>query len=378
MTTVEYDHVTKQFDSGDQEVVAVDDLSLDVEDGEFLVLVGPSGCGKSTTLRLLAGLETISDGEIRIKGDVMNDKKPKDRDIAMVFQNYALYPNKTVRENMSFGLEMTTNLTSDEIESRVQETASMLDINELLSRKPAALSGGQKQRVALGRAIVREPTVFLMDEPLSNLDAKLRTDMRAELQQLHEAIGVATVYVTHDQTEAMTMGDRIAILNDGELQQLATPLECYHEPANEFVASFIGSPSMNFLSLSYETNTGMGTSGSITYRFTNEQREELGEQTSVRLGIRPEDVEIATEEGPDTVEAVVRVLEPMGKESIVHFDVAGESMTASVPAEYNFESGDRVRLKLPRDRIHTFDTDGGATIFNRTRTTDEVPASARL
>jgi len=375
---VVYDGVTKTFDSDGGEVVAVEDLNIQVQDGEFLVLVGPSGCGKSTTLRLLAGLETITDGEVRVGGEVVNEAKPKDRDIAMVFQNYALYPHKTVSENMRFGLEMTSDLPDDEIDARVNETAEMLSITELLDRRPDALSGGQKQRVALGRAIVREPEVFLMDEPLSNLDAKLRTEMRTELQQLHEQLGVATVYVTHDQTEAMTMGDRIAVLNGGALQQLGTPLECYHQPANQFVAGFIGSPSMNFIELEYNPQTGVGRRGEITYEVSAEQSSQLGERGRVTLGIRPEDIELATEAGPATVVASVDVVEPMGRENLLHVSIAGDEAVASVSGEYDISIGQEIRLRFPRDRIHMFDSDTGETIFNRAMQTEQLPAGVTL
>ena len=375
---VEYDGVTKTFDSGEGDVVAVEDLNIQVRDGEFLVLVGPSGCGKSTTLRLLAGLETITDGEVRVDGTVVNEAKPKDRDIAMVFQNYALYPHKTVAENMRFGLEMTSSLPDDEIDARVNETAEMLSITELLDRRPDALSGGQKQRVALGRAIVREPEVFLMDEPLSNLDAKLRTEMRTELQQLHEQLGVATVYVTHDQTEAMTMGDRIAVLNEGSLQQLGTPLECYHEPANQFVAGFIGSPSMNFLELEYNPQTGVGRRGEITYEVTDEQSAQLGDRGRVTLGIRPEDIELATDPGPATVVVSVDVVEPMGRENLLHVSVEDRDVVASVSGEYDISIGQDIRLRFPRDRIHMFDSDSGETIFNRAMETKRLPEGATL
>ncbi|MFC4357665.1 ABC transporter ATP-binding protein [Halobium salinum] len=380
MATVEYDEVTKVFEEGGEPVVAVEDLNIAVEAEEFLVLVGPSGCGKSTTLRLLAGLETVTDGEVRIGSEVVNDQKPKDRDIAMVFQNYALYPHKTVEENMSFGLEMTTSLSDEEIHGRVHDAAEMLGIEELLDRQPKALSGGQKQRVALGRAIVREPEVFLMDEPLSNLDAKLRTDMRTELQELHERLGVATVYVTHDQTEAMTMGDRIAVLNDGELQQLGTPLECYHRPANRFVAGFIGSPSMNFLSLSFDATAGVGSTGGIDYHFTDEQAERIRTSGAgaVTLGIRPEDIELAEAEGPDTVRAAVRVVEPMGKESYLYLDVSGTEVTASVPGDYGIDVGDQLRLRFPRDRVHAFDAETGETVFNRSRGESSLPDGVQL
>ena len=381
MSGAVYDNVTKVFDDGDSGIVAVDNLSLEVQEGEFLVLVGPSGCGKSTTLRLLAGLETISAGEIRIDDEVVNDKKPKDRDIAMVFQNYALYPQKTVRENMEFGLRMTTDLDASVVTTRVEETAEMLDIGELLDRKPNALSGGQKQRVALGRAIVREPTVFLMDEPLSNLDAKLRTEMRAELQKLHEQLEVATLYVTHDQTEAMTMGDRIAILDGGELQQVGTPLECYHQPANRFVAGFIGDPSMNFFELQYDQATGTATDGTISYSFSEDQQSRIERSIAggrLILGIRPEDITIAEEPDSTTVESTVQVVEPMGKESLLHLGADDRSFLASVSGEYLVDEGNALRVRFPRSKVHVFDPEDGDAIFNRDRAGDDIPSSALL
>ena len=382
MAHATYENVTKRFDTGTESVVAVDDLSIAIEDGEFLVLVGPSGCGKSTTLRLLAGLETVTEGTVTIGDEDVTDEKPKDRDIAMVFQNYALYPHMSVEENMSFGLQMTTELPAEEIDDRVTNAAEMLGISDLLERLPSALSGGQKQRVALGRAIVREPAVFLMDEPLSNLDAKLRTQMRTELQQLQNQLDVATVYVTHDQTEAMTMGDRIAVLNDGELQQLGTPLECYHEPANTFVAGFIGSPSMNFLDLSFNPEHGTGTDDAIEYEFTDEQTQHIRDaavptRDTITLGVRPEDITIAGDRGPETIEATVDVVEPMGKESVLHLSAGPHSLTSLIPGEYDVDAGQSVRLKLPHDRIHVFDADGDV-IFNRARKTESLPSGALL
>ncbi|MGM0449013.1 MAG: ABC transporter ATP-binding protein, partial [Methanobacteriota archaeon] len=285
MARLELDSVTKRFGEGDGSVLAVDDVDVDIADGEFLVLVGPSGCGKSTTLRMIAGLESITDGEIRLDGRRMNERGPAERDIAMVFQSYALYPHMTVRENMRFGLEESTDLDGDEMDRRVEDTAALLDITELLDRKPGALSGGQRQRVALGRAIVREPKAFLMDEPLSNLDAKLRSEMRTELQQLQANLDTTTVYVTHDQTEAMTMGDRIAILDAGELQQVATPLEAYHRPANRFVAGFIGEPSMNFVDCDVEGDTLVAEG--FRYPLAEAAADAVAESASVTLGIRP-------------------------------------------------------------------------------------------
>ncbi|GGN95715.1 MULTISPECIES: ABC transporter ATP-binding protein [Haloarcula] len=365
--------VKKRFESDGNDVVAVDELSLDIEDGEFLVLVGPSGCGKSTTLRLIAGLETISDGEIKIGDDVVNDVKPKDRDIAMVFQNYALYPQRTVRGNMSFGLKMSTDLPDEKITERVEDAAELLSITDLLDRRPKALSGGQQQRVALGRAIVRDPELFLMDEPLSNLDAKLRTQMRTELQELHQQLGAATVYVTHDQTEAMTMGDRIAVLDDGQLQQIGTPMECYYEPANQFVAGFIGSPSMNFIE-------GVFVDGLIhldlfRYPLTDEQRAaiESEDSNSVTVGIRPEDIELTDEDGPRTVEMDVNVVEPMGSMNLLHLERSGVEITASVTGEHIVDESDCVRVRFPADRIHAFDRQTGAAVFNRERSADRPP-----
>ncbi|HET7325381.1 MAG TPA: sn-glycerol-3-phosphate ABC transporter ATP-binding protein UgpC [Halococcus sp.] len=366
--------VTKRFESGGDSVVAVDDVSIDIEDGEFIVLVGPSGCGKSTTLRLIAGLETVSDGEVHIGERVVNDVKPKDRDIAMVFQNYALYPQRTVRGNMSFGLRMTTDLSKGEIDERVEEAAEMLSITDLLNRKPAALSGGQQQRVALGRAIVRDPQVFLMDEPLSNLDAKLRTQMRTELQELHQQLGTATVYVTHDQTEAMTMGDRIAVLNHGELQQVGTPLECYYDPANRFVAGFIGSPSMNFLNGEF---TGDAIDmGAFTYPLTDEQRAAVEADSSgdeIVFGVRPEDIELTDQDGPRTVEMRVSVVEPMGSENVLHLERENVEMTATVTGDHVVGGGDTVRVRFPSDRIHAFDWGSGNTLFNRERSEEAPP-----
>ncbi|HLO36541.1 MAG TPA: ATP-binding cassette domain-containing protein, partial [Candidatus Deferrimicrobium sp.] len=252
MSTVTFEHVTKRY--GD--VIAVNDLTLAINDGEFMVLVGPSGCGKTTSLRMIAGLEEISNGDLKIGDRIVNDVPPKDRDIAMVFQSYALYPHMTVRDNMAFGLKLR-KLPKADIEKRVNEAAGILSLEKLLDRKPKELSGGQRQRVALGRAIVREPSVFLMDEPLSNLDAKLRVQTRAEIARLHQRMGTTFVYVTHDQVEAMTMGTRIAVMSDGLLQQVGTPQSLYDQPANRFVAGFIGSPSMNFLDVTFESSGGL-------------------------------------------------------------------------------------------------------------------------
>ncbi|ELZ49102.1 ABC transporter [Halorubrum distributum JCM 9100] len=370
MATLELDSITKTFQDGDEEIVAVDDVSMSIDDGEFLVVVGPSGCGKSTTLRMVAGLETITAGTLSIDDRVVNDVKSQDRDIAMVFQSYALYPHMSVRQNMSFGLEESTDLPDDEINRMVSETGEMLGISNLLDRKPSDLSGGQQQRVALGRAIVRDPEVFLMDEPLSNLDAKLRAEMRTELQRLQNDLGVTTVYVTHDQTEAMTMGDRIAILDGGELQQVATPLECYHEPANQFVASFLGEPSMNFFDVTLEGNRLVGDA--FEYPIREDVRADLGDATDLVLGIRPEAVELVDKAGDHEFETTVDVVEPMGDENTVylHFDPDADpenasALVATIDGFNRVSEGDTVTARIPEDAIHLFDRRTGEALHNR-------------
>ncbi|WP_418282684.1 ABC transporter ATP-binding protein [Halorubrum sp. DTA98] len=390
MARLELDSVTKRFGEGDGSVLAVDDVSVDIADGEFLVLVGPSGCGKSTTLRMVAGLETITDGEIRLAGERINEQGPAERDIAMVFQSYALYPHMTVRENMRFGLEESTDLSDAEMDDRVESTASMLDITELLDRKPGALSGGQRQRVALGRAIVREPEAFLMDEPLSNLDAKLRSQMRTELQQLQNDLDTTTVYVTHDQTEAMTMGDRIAILDAGELQQVATPLEAYHRPANRFVAGFIGEPSMNFLDCASED--GVLVDGEFRYPLSGDAADSIGDVgatadgADVTFGIRPEDVVVREtgdgEAGAGSVDdahafaATVEVVEPMGDENVVHLALdAGPKLVATVNGLRRITDESRVEVGLPASAIHLFDRASGDAVHNRSLADAELDAN---
>ena len=370
MATLELDSITKTFQDGDEEIVAVDDVSLSIDDGEFLVVVGPSGCGKSTTLRMIAGLETITAGTLSIDDRVVNDVKSQNRDIAMVFQSYALYPHMSVRQNMSFGLEESTDLPDDEINRMVSETGELLGISNLLDRKPSDLSGGQQQRVALGRAIVRDPEVFLMDEPLSNLDAKLRAEMRTELQRLQNDLGVTTVYVTHDQTEAMTMGDRIAILDGGELQQIATPLECYHEPANQFVASFLGEPSMNFFDVTFEGDRLVGDA--FDYPIDESIRSDLGSATDLVLGIRPEAVQLVDAGGAHEFETTVDVVEPMGDENTVylHFDPDADpdhaaTLVATIDGFNRVSEGDSVIARIPEDAIHLFDRRTGEALHNR-------------
>ncbi len=370
MGKLDIHHLRKVFQDDEQEIVAVDDLNIDVGDGEFLILVGPSGCGKSTTLRCVAGLETASGGEILLDDQPITNQPPTERDIAMVFQNYALYPHMTARENMAFGLKMSTDLPKDEIATRVSETAEMMGIEDLLDKKPGELSGGQQQRVALGRAIVREPEVFLMDEPLSNLDAKLRTTMRTELQNLQQELNITTIYVTHDQTEAMTMGDRIAILNDGELQQLGTPLECYYQPANRFVAGFIGSPSMNFFDVEYVE--GVLEHDAFRYELSEATQADVrGYEGPITMGIRPENVELAGP-GDDVITAPVSVTEPMGDITYVYVEIGGQQCTVTVNGEQLIHAGSEIEVTFPEDRLHLFDADTGETIKNRSASFEAI------
>ena len=356
MATVTFDHVTKRY--GD--VVAVRDLSLEIQDGEFMVLVGPSGCGKTTSLRMVAGLEEISDGTLRIGDRVVNDVAAKDRDIAMVFQSYALYPHMTVRDNMAFGLKLR-KIAKSEIDKRVGDAARILGLENLLARKPKELSGGQRQRVALGRAIVREPAVFLMDEPLSNLDAKLRVQTRAEIARLHQRLKTTVVYVTHDQVEAMTMGTRIAVMNTGDLLQVGTPQELYDHPRNRFVAGFIGSPSMNFANLTLEGDRmkGSGFDFSIPSRFKGA----VGSATSKAIvaGFRPEHLELGGQGERITIRAKADVVEYLGNEELLHVTVPGHDsdVIAVVEAEHDVKPGDILDLQIPADKLHLFDAETG-------------------
>ena len=364
MANAKLDGLAKVFGDRDSGIVAIENLTITIEDGEFLVFVGPSGCGKSTTLRCIAGLETVTEGAIILGDDDITNEKPKDRNIAMVFQNYALYPQRTARGNMSFGLEMTTDLSEEEIERRVNRAAEMMDITDLLHKKPAELSGGQQQRVALGRAIVRDPDVFLMDEPLSNLDAKLRAEMRTELQNLQQELGVTTVYVTHDQTEAMTMGDRIAVLNDGELQQIGTPIECYDKPANIFVAGFIGSPGMNFYDIERDGEQTI-IHDAFSYRMSDQTIETLfGTNDELILGIRPEDIEVVPKDTDYTLEAPVEVVEQLGDSTYVYVDIAEETYIVTMPRNRKISTGDLLALRFPEEFVHIFDRETGAAIKN--------------
>ncbi|ELZ97353.1 multiple sugar ABC transporter ATP-binding protein [Haloferax mediterranei ATCC 33500] len=352
----------------DDSILAVEGLDLTVEDGEFVVVVGPSGCGKSTTLRMVAGLETVSGGEISIGDTVVNDVRPQDRNIAMVFQSYALYPHMTVRENMSFGLRLAGE-RDDEIETRVEDAAEMLEISELLDDLPKQLSGGQQQRVALGRAIVRDPDVFLMDEPLSNLDAKLRTQMRTEIQRIQENLGVTTIYVTHDQTEAMTMADRIVILNDGKLQQVDPPERCYDEPNNEFVAGFIGSPSMNFFDVTVTAANEGAHFESPSFEFALDVDVPSGEYT---LGVRPEDLTAEREGG--YIDTIVDVVEPVGSDNFLYLKTTRESseVIARVESEFRPAVDDEITLGFDIDDMHLFDVDGARVPVNELQITDSA------
>jgi multiple sugar transport system ATP-binding protein len=410
MAEVTMENVTKIYG---EDVVAVNDMSLDIPDGEFVVFVGPSGCGKSTALRMIAGLEDITQGKVFIGDEVVNDLPPRQRDIAMVFQNYALYPHMNVRENMGFALKLR-KMDKSEIDRRVEEAARILSIERFLDRKPKALSGGQRQRVALGRAIVREPKAFLMDEPLSNLDAKLRVQMRTEIAKLHNRIGTTTIYVTHDQTEAMTMADRIVVLKDGVVQQIDPPQNMYDRPENVFVAGFIGSPAMNFIQAHLEKENGayavvFGRTRLHLSREEIEQAKERGHDPEqytgkeVVLGVRPEHIEdagveeaaaMAEEQGTNTLEVEAQVIESMGSEKYVYFsvpreqaarlesvaemtedtggedtgggsaeDAGGELMVARVSAESEAREGEKMRLVIDSGKIHLFDLETEQAIF---------------
>ena len=354
---VEFNDVSKIYPDGTR---AVESLSLDIGEGELMVLVGPSGCGKTTALRMVAGLEEITGGEVRIGGRVVNDISPKDRDIAMVFQNYALYPHMTVAQNLAFGLKLH-HVDKREIARRVNDAAATLGLEDLLQRKPRALSGGQRQRVAMGRAIVREPQVFLMDEPLSNLDAKLRVQVRADISKLQRDLGVTAIYVTHDQTEAMTMGDRIAVMRDGSLQQVDTPEQVYKQPANQFVAAFIGSPAMNIVEARLTRDAGQSTIAFGEHTLVVGDHPELAayEGGTVMLGIRPENLEDAeltnAEREGRTITTTCTLREALGSEVLLHFTVGGENLVARVHPETRVREGEQMRLAVDTRRLHFFD-----------------------
>ena len=355
MAEVRLEKVVKKFD----EVVAVDDFNLTIKDKEFVVLVGPSGCGKTTTLRMIAGLESITSGNVFIGEQMINKLPAKDRNIAMVFQNYALYPHMSVFENMAFSLEMRKR-PKDEIKQRVAEAAEILGIQHLLTRKPKQLSGGQRQRVAVGRAIVRKPEVFLFDEPLSNLDAKLRVQTRLELKKLHERLATTAVYVTHDQVEAMTMGDRIVVMKDGLIQQVGSPLELYDEPANKFVGGFIGSPAMNFFDaeLNGSEKTVCLQAGDVRIDLPSEKSKQLADyqEKSVIVGIRPEDLTVSSEHAPGkTIEGAVEVVEPVGNETYVALNAGSFSLIAAVGRKTRIKAHSNLVLTPNMENLHLYD-----------------------
>ena len=366
MAQVTLHKVVKNYD----ETPAVRGIDLDIADKEFVVLVGPSGCGKSTTLRMIAGLEDITDGEILIGGEVVNDTPPKDRDIAMVFQNYALYPHMTVFENMSFGLRLK-KVARTEIKARVENAARILDITELLERKPKQLSGGQRQRVAMGRAIVRDPKVFLFDEPLSNLDAKLRVQMRTEIKRVHQKVRTTTVYVTHDQVEAMTLADRVVVMNAGIIEQVGAPNELYHMPATKFVAGFIGSPAMNLVPCALEE-----TAGALRVRLNDSVALPVPAERTARyrpyvgrdrllFGLRPENIlepRGQLEPGQQGFEVVLDVAEPMGMDTLVHFLIAHIDVCGRVSPNAGAQTGQRMKLVADMNHMHLIDDNSGKVV----------------
>lgn len=370
MASLSLKNIEKVYPNGFK---AVQDFNLEIADKEFIIFVGPSGCGKSTTLRMIAGLEDISGGTLEIDGKVVNDVEPKDRDIAMVFQNYALYPHMSVYDNMAFGLKLRKR-PKDEIDRLVREAARILDLEKLLDRKPKALSGGQRQRVAMGRAIVRNPKVFLMDEPLSNLDAKLRVQMRIEISKLHQRLGATIIYVTHDQTEAMTLGTRIVVMKDGIVQQVDSPANLYNAPCNLFVAGFIGSPQMNFMDAVVE-NRGEDVflkvrANTLKLPISKIAKFKDGSYNgkTVVLGIRPEDMhdsELFINSSPDSViESDIKVYELLGAEVFLYFDVEGFQMTARVNPRTNLRTGDHAKFALDMEKVHIFDKETELTITN--------------
>jgi multiple sugar transport system ATP-binding protein len=363
MASLSLQHICKKYPNGFE---AVKDFNLEIEDKEFIIFVGPSGCGKSTTLRMVAGLEEISSGTLKIGDKVMNDVEPKDRDIAMVFQNYALYPHMTVYDNMAFGLKLR-KVPKDEIDKAVREAAKILDLDKLLDRKPKALSGGQRQRVAMGRAIVRNPKVFLMDEPLSNLDAKLRVQMRIEISKIHQRLGATIIYVTHDQTEAMTLGTRIVVMKDGIVQQVDTPQNLYRNPGNLFVAGFMGSPQMNFLDAQIAEKGGEVVAKVGSYELTVPAEKAKALKAggyvgkTVVLGIRPEDV---ADTANGAISSTVKVYELLGAEVFLYFDVNGTQVTARVNPSTTAKTGDAIKVDFDMSKSHFFDKETELVICN--------------
>jgi multiple sugar transport system ATP-binding protein len=365
MTTVRLQNLRKEFD----DVTAVEGIDLEITDGEFVVIVGPSGCGKSTTLRLIAGLETATDGTIRMDGRDVIGVEPKNRNVAMVFQNYALYPHMSGRRNITFGMKSAGDFTDDEIDQRVQEAAETLDIADLLDRKPEAMSGGERQRVALGRAIVRNPDVFLMDEPLSNLDAKLRIQMRAELSKLHKELQTTTIYVTHDQTEAMTLGERVVVMNGGRIQQVAPPQQLYDFPENRFVAEFIGDPAMNIVPTALVRDNDGYALDHPEFRLPLPGAETLEAErdSEVLLGVRPEDLYLAEESGGELrggIAAMVQVTEPLGDSLLLECTIGTDTVKVQSSPRSGVGYGDTVELAYDPERLHLFDAKTGQTLYH--------------
>src|SRR5262245_36507467 len=357
--TIKFQNVSKKFGDG----IVVDDLSLEINDGEFVVLLGPSGCGKTTTLRMLAGLETVTSGDIFLGDERINDVPTQQRDLAMVFQSYALYPHMTIAENIAYPLRVR-KLDKKESATRVKRVATMLDIVPLLDRKPRQLSGGERQRVALARAIVREPRAYLMDEPLSNLDARLRVQMRGELKRLQHQLGTTTIYVTHDQAEAMTLAHRVAVMSRGKLQQFDTPLTIYNYPANRFVAEFVGSPSMNFIDGQVELDSGSFTSHDITLPLSESQRYQLTDcaGAEITLGIRPEDISIVSAQQNGALAATIYVTELMGNETFVFLSMGSNRLIARAPADFRSEPEQNVWVTLAVEKAHFFERTSGSRI----------------
>jgi multiple sugar transport system ATP-binding protein len=363
MASLSLQHINKTYPNGFQ---AVQDFNLEIEDKEFIIFVGPSGCGKSTTLRMIAGLEEITSGTLKIGDKVMNDVEPKDRDIAMVFQNYALYPHMTVYDNMAFGLKLR-KVPKDEIDKAVREAARILDLEKLLDRKPKALSGGQRQRVAMGRAIVRNPKVFLMDEPLSNLDAKLRVQMRTEISKIHQRLGATIIYVTHDQTEAMTLGTRIVVMKDGIVQQIDTPQNLYQKPCNLFVAGFVGSPQMNFLDAAISEKGGKVIAKVDEYELevpaakaaALKEKGYIGK--TVVMGIRPENI---SDDENGAMASTVNVYELLGAEVFLYFTLGGTQITARVNPHTTARAGSQIKFNFDMDKTHFFDKESEVVITN--------------
>jgi multiple sugar transport system ATP-binding protein len=374
MATIELKNLSKYF----QNVCAVRDVNLRIEDKEFLTLLGPSGCGKTTTLNMIAGLEKPTQGEIYIDGHLVNQVSASRRDVAMVFQTYALYPHMTVRENMAFALKIR-KVQKEAIETKVNEAAEILEIKHMLDRRPRQLSGGQRQRVALGRAIVRNPKAFLLDEPLSNLDAALRVQMRAELKMIFNRLEATAVYVTHDQVEAMTMSNRIAIFNAGVIQQVATPLDIYYRPANRFVASFVGSPSINLVAGRLEEAEGQLVVRTPDLELGLQSRQQEVDllsliNRSVILGIRPEDFALATGEQPSTTSGKLEVIERMGSSTILYLNIGHQLVTVEMSGNLQAQLGDKIRLILPPDRIYIFDQESNKTVLfpSSTKAVDKI------